>query len=54
MASASAVEILGEKRIEHGIAVLFSGYGLGNPVSPIISGTLFISFQVSFTIRKFP
>ena len=47
MASASAVEILGEERIEHGMAILFSGYGLGNLVSPIISGKLFISFQVS-------
>ena len=42
MASASAVEILGEERIEHGIAILFSGYGFGNLVSPIISGRLLL------------
>ena len=48
IASSSAVEILGIEKIEYGIAVMFTGYGLANLVTPILAGMSVIQLRLKF------
>ena len=38
MGSSSVVEVFGINKVEQGIAMLFSSYGVTNTVAPIIAG----------------
>ena len=40
MGSSSIVEVFGINKVEQGIAMLFSSYGVANTVAPIIAGNL--------------
>ena len=40
MGSSSVVEVFGINKVEQGIAMLFSSYGVANTVAPIIAGNL--------------
>ena len=52
MGSSSVVEVFGINKVEQGIAMLFSSYGVANTVAPIIAGNfkLIEKTEISFSV----
>ena len=54
MGSSSVVEVFGINKVEQGIAMLFSSYGVANTVAPIIAGNfkLIEKTEIGFIVSK--